>query len=59
MTLKYTFLGQNRLKIGFSNLNVLQKGSWKDWVSKLGLFLNFYNLWSFLPEKKDNNIIYG
>ena len=35
LALNYTFLDQNRLKLGFSNLSVLQKGL-QDWVFILG-----------------------
>ena len=40
LALNYTFLCQNRLKMGFSNLNLLQKAAegclMQDWVFRLG-----------------------
>ena len=53
LALKYTFLGQNRLKMGFSNLNVLQNGPlMQDWVFRLR------NQQSFVSTEADSTFYF-
>ena len=57
-SLKVYFLGQNRLRMGFLNLNVPQKGPLtQDWGFRLGMKVN-QKVFSFLANYTMNHFVF-